>query len=148
MNGFKYIKSITTTLLLFFVFLLIPIINPSLNAQTVNDNKIASAVGDARGKLNIVGGITELGNVNISSDAGLYDKIASIINTLLGFVGVVSVVLIIYAGFRWMTASGNEEQITDAKGTIRNAVIGIAVIFLAFVVTNFVTKSLIDVFGS
>jgi len=134
---------------LFVALTAIPVAPAPLSARTTSsDYKLASAVGEARGKLNIIGTITGLGSVDVSSDAGLYDKIASIINTLLGFVGVVSVVLIIYAGFRWMTASGNEEQITDAKGTIRNAVIGIAVIFLAFVVTNFVTKSLIDVFGS
>ncbi len=105
----------------------------------------ASAVGNARFKLDSIGRITGLGSVNVSSDAGLYEKIAAAINILLGFVGVVAVVFIIYAGFKWITASGNEEQVTEARGNIRNAVIGLVIIFLAFVITNFVTKSLIDV---
>lgn len=108
----------------------------------------ATAVDSALGKLNNIGGITGLGQVDVSSDAGLYTKISAIINILLGFVGVVAVIYILYAGFRWITAGGNEEQISEARGNIRNAVIGLAVVFLAFVVTNFVITSLIDVIGA
>ncbi|MBI2051087.1 MAG: hypothetical protein HYT31_04810 [Parcubacteria group bacterium] len=111
------------------------------------DTKLASAVGDARGKLNAIGSITGLGRVDVSTDAGLYEKIAAVINILLGFAGVIATIYIIVAGIQWITASGNEEQVTEARGNIRNAVIGLVVIFLAFVITNFVTKSLIDVIG-
>ncbi|MBI2637141.1 MAG: hypothetical protein HYW81_03030 [Parcubacteria group bacterium] len=106
----------------------------------------AAAVDSALGKLNTIGGITGFGETR-GGDVGLYEKIAAVINILLGFAGVVAVIFIIYAGFRWITASGNEEQVKEARGNIRNAVIGLVVIFLAFVITNFVTKSLIDVIG-
>ena len=38
-----------------------------------------------------------------------------IINIALGFLGIIAVVLILYAGFRWMTAGGNEENVAAAK---------------------------------
>ncbi|MDZ4221355.1 MAG: pilin [Patescibacteria group bacterium] len=104
-----------------------------------------SAVGSARGKLNAIGGITGLGQVDVSHDAGLYTKISAIINILLGFIGVVALVYILYAGFRWITASGNEDQVTEARNNIRNAVIGLVVVFLAFVITNYVITALIGI---
>lgn len=106
-----------------------------------------TALQKAKDKLGVIGKDTGLGTIQ-SGDAGLYEKIAAVINILLGFVGVVAVIFILYAGFKWITAGGNEEQITGARGNIRNAVIGLVVVFLAFVITNFVTKSLIDVIGS
>lgn len=140
------VKMALTLLAVIWSFSWVVLPDPSFAAS--GGYELASAAGDARGKLNAIGSITGLGRVDVSTDAGLYEKIAAIINILLGFVGVVAVIFILYAGFKWITAGGNEEQITEARGNIRNAVIGIVVVFLAFVITNFVTKSLIDVISS
>ena len=51
---------------------------------------------------------------------------------------------VIYAGQLWMTARGNEEQITKAKAIIRGSIIGIIVIFSAYAITNFVVTRTID----
>ncbi len=64
--------------------------------------------------------------------------IGNIVGYALGLLGIVFVVLTIYAGYLWMTAQGNEEQITKAKKMITNAVIGIIIISLAYVITSFV----------
>jgi len=79
-----------------------------------------------------------------SSDSDLTGKIALIINIVLGFLGLLAVVMIIFAGFNWMTAGGNEETVTKAKGTIKNAVIGIAIVLSAFVIVNFTVSQLSD----
>ncbi|HCU48075.1 TPA: hypothetical protein DIC39_03425 [Patescibacteria group bacterium] len=63
---------------------------------------------------------------------------AKIINIVLGFLGVVFIVLIIYAGFQWMTASGNEEKISQAKKMIGNAVIGLLIILASYAITFFI----------
>ena len=63
--------------------------------------------------------------------------VGNIINVILGFVGIVFFVQLFWAGIRWMTSSGNEEIIKEAKGTIKTAIIGIVVVFSAFVITNF-----------
>lgn len=55
---------------------------------------------------------------------------------IITVLGLIFMVLIIWGGFKWMTAAGNEEQVTKAKGVIRNATIGLALILLARMITT------------
>jgi hypothetical protein len=64
--------------------------------------------------------------------------IKAIINVLLSLVGVVSVIMIIYGGFRYALSGGDENSVKAAKDTILYAVIGLIVAILAFVIVNFV----------
>ncbi len=68
--------------------------------------------------------------------------IGRIIKTFLGLLGIVVVVLIIYAGFLWMTAGGEEEKIGKAKKILLNSVIGLAIILSSYSITNFILKKL------
>ena len=68
--------------------------------------------------------------------------ISDIIGALLGLLGLIFIVLIIYAGFLWMTAQGNEEQIGKAKKMITNAVIGIIITAMAYTISSFVIAAL------
>lgn len=68
--------------------------------------------------------------------------VARIINVALGLLGIVAVVLIVYAGFTWMTAGGNEEKIKSAQKTLMAAVIGLVIILSAYAITDFVVKEL------
>lgn len=61
-----------------------------------------------------------------------------IINFILTFVGVIFLILTIYAGFLWMTAGGNEETVKKAKKWLVNSVIGLAIILSAYSITNFI----------
>jgi hypothetical protein len=69
---------------------------------------------------------------------------ASLIETILGFLGIIFVVLIIISGFQWMTAQGNEEKIEKAKKNITNAVIGLLIIVAAYSITYFVFNLIND----
>jgi len=64
--------------------------------------------------------------------------VAIVVKTALGFLSIVFIILIVTAGFRWMTAQGNEEDITQAKDTIRTAIIGLIVVLGAYAITYFV----------
>ena len=55
--------------------------------------------------------------------------------TLLGFLGIIFLVLIIYGGFLWMTAKGNDEQINKAKKIIMSSSIGLTIIMGAYIIT-------------
>ena len=68
---------------------------------------------------------------------------AKIINTMLGVIGVILVVLMLYAGFLWMTAAGNEEKVRQAQTLMRNAAIGLIIVFAAFAISTFVIKALV-----
>lgn len=65
-----------------------------------------------------------------------------IVGYLLAFVGVIFFALMIWGGILWMTARGNTEQVTKAQDLIKSAVIGIAIVFLSYVLTNFVITRL------
>lgn len=60
----------------------------------------------------------------------------------LQLVGIFFFVLMVYGGFIWMTARGNEDKVTKAKDTIWAAIIGVAVTVAAYALTLFVGKIL------
>ncbi|MDD5110727.1 MAG: hypothetical protein PHI63_05980 [Patescibacteria group bacterium] len=55
---------------------------------------------------------------------------------VIAFLGLVFLVLVIWGGFKWMTAAGNETQVEAAKKIVRNATIGLAIILLARIITS------------
>lgn len=68
--------------------------------------------------------------------------VASIINIVLGVLGIIAVGLIVYAGFIWMTAGGNAEKVEKAKLILRNAAIGLAIIMASWGIAAFVISRL------
>ncbi len=88
---------------------------------------------------NTITNITNLGNKDPR-------KIApGIINVILGFVGIVAVILIIVGGFKWMTAGGNEDKVDEAKRLMIAGVTGLAIVLAAFGISVFVINNLIKV---
>lgn len=82
-----------------------------------------------------------------TSETTFAETIAEIIKVVLGFLGIIFLVLIIYAGFLWMTAAGNEERIKKAKDIMIAAVIGVAIILAAYAITVFVVGKLLEATG-
>lgn len=70
------------------------------------------------------------------------ETVGSVIRIVLSVLGIIALAFILYAGFTWMTAGGNEERVTMAKKTLSAAVIGLVIILSAYAITNFVLKSL------
>jgi len=62
----------------------------------------------------------------------------NIVQWALGMLGLVAVVMIILGGYKWMTAGGNEESITQAKQLISAAVVGLIIVLLAWAIVIFV----------
>jgi hypothetical protein len=73
--------------------------------------------------------------------------VARIIRTALGLLGIVAVVLILYGGFIWMTAGGDEEKISQSKKILLNSVIGLAIILSSFAIASFVISRLVIATG-
>ena len=78
----------------------------------------------------------------VGAAKSLPELVGSYVQQAMGLLGIVLVVLVIYAGFLWMTAQGSEEKIKKAKGIITSAVIGIVLIFAAYSITGFVVDAL------
>lgn len=74
--------------------------------------------------------------VNIPSTVG------SVIGTILSLLGVAFMSLIIYGGFIWMFARGNDQAVVKAKGIIETAIIGLVIVLSAYAITVFVSGSI------
>jgi uncharacterized membrane protein len=103
---------------------------------------------------------TSVTTIRLASDYGLNDSAASgtglskkplkesilsIIRWSLGSLGLVAVVLVLYGGFMWMTASGNDDRISKAKQIISAALIGMIIILLSFAIVQFFGKGVNNV---
>jgi len=78
-------------------------------------------------------------SVNIPNTGATASQIlASGLNMIYVVAGIVAVIVIILAGYKYVTAAGDSAAISKAKNTILYAVVGLVVIILAFAVTWFV----------
>lgn len=72
----------------------------------------------------------------------LGDVLSNVIFALLLFAGAVAVLFLIIGGFRYVISTGNPEQVEGAKKTIMYAILGLIIIFVAFVLVRLVQSYL------
>ncbi len=72
---------------------------------------------------------------------GPNDLIIKVINILLGVAALVAVLFLVIGGFRYIVSAGNEKQAGAARNTIVNALIGLVVIILAYVIVTVVNRA-------
>ncbi len=91
--------------------------------------------------LNLGSNLNNVGNSAYgAAPTDLLTIVGTIINVALGFLGVIFLLLTVYAGFLWMTAQGNEEQTTKAKGILTTAVVGLIITLAAYSIASFVVN--------
>ncbi|NCB20854.1 MAG: hypothetical protein EOM88_02950 [Clostridia bacterium] len=83
------------------------------------------------------------GQVGNQEENFINDKIGSVIGIVLSFIGVIFLILMIYAGISWMTAAGNQEKVTKAKNLIINAIIGLIIVLSAYTISSFIGTRLL-----
>jgi len=84
----------------------------------------------------------EAGYEPISVENSLESTVGTIIQTFLSILGIIFLILMIYAGYAWMTAHGDEQKVTIAKETITAAIIGLVIVIGAYAITFFVISKL------
>lgn len=89
--------------------------------RILEETAIAAGFGEPKGIAAIVGGLIAI---------------------FLSFLGIIFLVLILYAGFVWMTSMGNEIKIQKAKKTLENAIIGVIIILSSYAISSFVLRTL------
>lgn len=77
-----------------------------------------------------------------STSLTLPEMAGRVIYVALSILGLIFLGHALYAGFKWMTAQGDEKQVTAAKDTIKNAVIGMIIVVAAYSLTTFVMGQL------
>lgn len=92
-----------------------------------------------------------LGNVAGSSGAGyqttgvsVESMVGQAITVALSFVGVIFLGLMVYGGYIWMVARGNEQEVEKAKNIIKNSIIGIVIVLGAYVISYYVISAIGD----
>lgn len=73
---------------------------------------------------------------------GLIGALNRIINTFLGVVGAIALLVFVFAGVTYMTAGGSEERVSRAKDTMKYAILGLAIITFAYALTSFYFQAL------
>jgi cytochrome bd-type quinol oxidase subunit 2 len=102
----------------------------SVSAQNIETNMGLGATGDAAGFSSTLKSRTPAETIGV------------IINTLLSLVGVGFLGLMIYGGYIWMIARGNEQEVERAKKSIEQGVTGLIIILAAYAITVFIGQAL------
>ena len=66
--------------------------------------------------------------------------VGTAINMVLSMVGLIFLILMVYAGMLWMTARGEESQVETAQKIIKASMIGLFVVVSAYAITFLVTS--------
>lgn len=84
-----------------------------------------------------VGAYTGLGTRDLRLSTILLLRVA------MGFLGIAATVIVLIAGYTWMTAGGNDDKISQAKKLMTAGVIGLAIIFAAYSISSFVVTQML-----
>lgn len=73
------------------------------------------------------------------------DAAVSIIKVIMTFLGIVAVLVVLWGGFKWMTAGGNEDKVAEARKLIVAGIIGLVIILSAWAITSFVITQMTNI---
>lgn len=124
--------SIVLTLLLLFSIVTLGLINTKqVVAQSASDAVCETVGGTSTG-----GGCsdsgTDLGASSIS------DLLATLLNVLSIIAGVAAVIMVMIAGFKYITSGGDSGSVTSAKNTLLYAIVGIVIVAMSQIIVRFV----------
>jgi len=88
------------------------------------------------------GTATGLGSTDIRTG------VMSVIRVLLGFLGIIAIVIVLYGGFVWLTSAGNEEKVGQAKKILSAGIIGLIIIFVSYTLAQFVVTQIMTATGA
>lgn len=129
----RFISLIITSTAFLFLMALNPVLTyaatPSPTPPATSKDSVCQGVG-------LVSGSTTCDSAG--SDKAVSDIIKLAINVLSTVVGVAAVIMIIVGGFKYVTSSGDANNIGSAKNTILYAVVGLVVVALAQAIVKFV----------
>lgn len=72
------------------------------------------------------------------------ENLGVIVRSALSFIGVIFMILMVYAGYLWMNARGDESKVDKAQSIIRAAIIGLIIAVGAWSITNFVIPAVLE----
>ncbi len=103
----------------------------------------AAAPQTQSGLMNRLESVGQQSGFETGGAASVPTIIGTVISVTLSFLGAIFLGLMIYAGYKWMTAAGNEQDIEKAKSTIKQAIIGLIVVLSSWSIWTFIFKAFI-----
>lgn len=85
--------------------------------------------------------IESIGDQTGLGSADLRQIIINIIRWALGILTLVAVVYMMYGGYIWLTAAGNEQRVEKAKQVILQAAIGLVIVLMAWAIVLFIVRT-------
>lgn len=83
-------------------------------------------------------------DINLGTESP-YIVASRIINIVLGLMGIFVLVLMIWGGFTWMNARGNEEEVKKAKKILEGAIIGLIIVLSSLGISQYVFNNLVNI---
>ena len=80
----------------------------------------------------------------VANNTTLAATLGLIISVVLSILGVIFIFITILAGYQWMTAQGNEQNITKAKDSMTRAVIGLIIVISSYAIWVFIKDNFIS----
>jgi len=113
----------------FFIFLAIFILGSAffITASNAGDYGLGTTAG-------------KIGYDTTGEKAGISSQVGLAVGVALAGIGLLFLGLMIYGGVRWMTAMGEEEKVTKARGAMIAATIGIVLVVSAYAISRFVLE--------
>lgn len=121
------------------IFTSIFIIGFSVTTPLLASTAMAIGEGGAPSGINAARG----DNVPSNLANGDQSIVRRVINLMLYGVGALSVIMLIFGGFRYIVSGGKKESVTNAKNTILYAIIGLLISLFAYAIINFVVSTAI-----
>lgn len=113
-------------------------------------NLVLGCVGSVSAAGNLQDAFSQGGLLDSVGEGAGYDTdqrsidpiIANVISVALSLLGAIFIVLMIYGGYTWMTAAGNDQQVAKARNLVIAAIIGLLVVVAAYAFTYFIFSRL------
>lgn len=104
------------------------------------------AGGDvALAQYNVSSGVNAAQGEGVPSDIdGQGGVVVKAVNIMLYVIGIISVIVIIFAGIRYATSTGDSNRVTAAKNTLIYAIVGLVIAIFAYAIVNWVLKGVLN----
>lgn len=116
---------------LFLIFFAIPLMASAFEIQPITEMRLNVPIGDSGSTVKIGPGSNPLG-----------DYIKTWYGFIIGTIGILATVMIMWAGFKWLTSRGNSKTISDAKDIIWSSITGLLIAFLSYTILNLMNPNL------
>jgi len=97
--------------------------------------------------LALVPSVTLAASVTLTNPLGTSDVrtiVGRIISASLSVIGTIALLMFVYGGFLWLTSRGDAKAIDKGKNTMTWAILGIVVIFGAYVIVRTILAGLVS----